>query len=126
MQYLVLRTWSLVRPWSLVLGPGSSPRAQFGQGTRDHGRTKHRGRTRNQGPSTKYQSVVLRQFQLRDRLSMHFIGPVSEPNRAGVRPGRCQAEVARYARRTVGLDRAIDYPKRHAGHDDFDHGDLAA
>src|SRR5262245_20519066 len=69
-------------------------------------------------------SSILFQFHLGDGLDMDFIWSVGEPQGAGARPGRGQAEILADPRPAVSLDRPVDDPQGHARRDHFDHGDL--
>ena len=84
-----------------------------------------RRRDINRGSLTFFHSH-LSEFELRDRLAVHFVRAVGEPERARVRPGRGEEEVVADAGRAVRLDGAVDDAQRHVRRDDLDHRDLGA
>src|SRR5688500_18278007 len=64
------------------------------------------------------------QFVLRDRLEMHLVGPVSQPQRARVGPRVGEEGVLADPGGAVCLDRTIEHPLRDVGRYHLDHRDL--
>ena len=78
------------------------------------------------GGCSSFDSRPLGQFDLRNRVAVHFIGAVDDAHGAlmGVRFG--QPEIAADARRAVRLNGPVDHLARHVRGHHLDHRDLGA
>src|SRR6266481_5982457 len=63
---------------------------------------------------------ILSQLQFGHVFAMHFIGSVSQPQRATVGPGGSESEILRYAGAAMNLNGAVEHAQRQVGSHHFD------